>query len=151
MEIINEDIYCRTSTLHRHMKQLNPTKASLFDILHTVILMDIEIWLSGLKHCDKFNAVALRINSIYSPVIFVIIQELWKTYHNFGFFYWYNQGYYELVHRHIPTPYNGLWTRYQYYAKSSTGITKLTPEIVQSYKLSVTFQKITWDKNSSIL
>ena len=32
----------------------------------------------------------------------------------------------------------------------ATGITKLTPEIVQSHELSVTFQQIAWDKSSSI-
>ena len=38
----------KTSTLHRHTKLLKPTEASLFDILPTVVLTDIDIWVSGL-------------------------------------------------------------------------------------------------------
>ena len=50
----------------------------------------------------------------------------------------------------IPDPYNDLCSRYQYYGILSTGITKLTPEIIQSHELAVTFQQTTRDENSSI-
>ena len=31
-------------------------------------MMDIEIWVSGLEHHDKFKDAVLRNNSMYSPV-----------------------------------------------------------------------------------
>ena len=85
----------RTSTLNRHMKQPKPTEASLFDLLPIVILVDVEIWVSGLKHRDAFKAVVSRINSMYNPVLFVIPPELWTPYHNFRVVRWYNEGFYE--------------------------------------------------------
>ena len=60
--------YHKTSTLHRHPKRLKPTESSLFDILPTVIHTYIKIWISGLKHRDKFKAVILHINFMYKPV-----------------------------------------------------------------------------------
>ena len=65
------------STLHHHPKKLNPTEASLFDILPTVILTDIEIWVYGLNHCDKLKAVVSRITLIYNTILFTITHELW--------------------------------------------------------------------------
>ena len=53
------NIHLRTSTLQRPSKQLNPSHASLFDLLPTDILMHIEIWVSGLEHRDKFNNVTV--------------------------------------------------------------------------------------------
>ena len=60
----------KTSTLHRHPKQLNLTEASLFDLLSTVILMIIDIWVSGLEHCDKFKAFVKNMNSLSNPALF---------------------------------------------------------------------------------
>ena len=80
----------QTSTIHRHMKKLKPTLASLFGLLPTFILTDIEIWVSGLKHCDDFKPVISRINTMYKPVLFAIPHCLWTPYHKFRFFRWYN-------------------------------------------------------------
>ena len=93
----------RTSTLHRHTERLQPIQASLFDILPTVILTDIEIWVSGLKHRDKFKSGVSRINSMYKPVLFTIPHEAWTPYHNFGVFRWYNEAPYKWVHIRIPS------------------------------------------------
>ena len=46
-----------TSTLQCHYKEPNTSQASLFYLLPTEILTDIEIWVSGLKHCDKFKLI----------------------------------------------------------------------------------------------
>ena len=67
----------KTSTLHHHWKQLKPTEASLFDILPTEILTDIDIWVSGLKHHDKLKAVVTKMNSLSNPILFVITHEIW--------------------------------------------------------------------------
>ena len=40
-------------------------------------------------------------------------------------------------------------SHYQYHANTSTGITRLTPDIVQSHKLTINFHEISRDKNSS--
>ena len=69
--------HLRTSTLHCYPKRLKPTEASLFDLFPTVILTDIEIWVSGLEHRDKFKAVVSRLNSMFNPILFVIPPELW--------------------------------------------------------------------------
>ena len=47
----------KTSTLHRNTKQLYPTEEYLFNLFPTAILTDIDIWVSGIKHCDKFKVV----------------------------------------------------------------------------------------------
>ena len=57
--------------------------------------MDILIWVSGLKHRDKFKHVVSCINTMYSSVLFEIPHDLWTPYHNFGFFRWYNEAHYE--------------------------------------------------------
>ena len=69
--------HLRTSTLHCYPKRLKPTEASLFDLFPTVILTDIEIWVSGLEHRDKFKAVVSRLNYMYNPILFVIPPEPW--------------------------------------------------------------------------
>ena len=101
-----------TSTLKRHPKLLKPTKASLFNILPTVFLVDIEIWVSSLNYCDKFKVVFLLINYMYNPVLFAVPRELWTPYHHFGVFRWYNEGYHDWAHRRIPAPYNVPWMFY---------------------------------------
>ena len=82
-------------TPQRHPKQLNLTEAYLFDLLPTVILTDIEIWVSGLEHCDRFKAIVSRINFMYNPILFAIPHELWTPYHNFGVYRYYNAGFYK--------------------------------------------------------
>ena len=73
----------RTSTLQFHTKRLKTTQVSLFYLLPAAILADIEIWVSGLEHRDKFKAVVSRINSMYNPIIYAITHELWTPYQNF--------------------------------------------------------------------
>ena len=95
----------KTSTLHHHWKQLKPTEASLFDILPTVILEDIYIWVSVLKNCDNFKAAVKNMNSFSNPTIFAITHELWAPYHNLGVYSWYNEGFYEWAYWQIHSPY----------------------------------------------
>ena len=83
----------KTNTLHRHPKKLKPTEEYLFDLLSTVTLTDIEIWVSSLEHPDKFKAVVSCINFMYNPVLFEIINELWTPYNNLGVYIWYNAGF----------------------------------------------------------
>ena len=73
-----------TSTLHRHPKQLKTTEIFLFGLLPQDILTDIDIWVSGIEHRDKFNATILNMNTMCIPTLFVIPQELWAPYHNFS-------------------------------------------------------------------
>ena len=80
------NMHRHTNTLHRHMKQHKPTQTLLFYLLPTVILTVIEILLSGLKHHEKFKTVVFRITFIYYPVLFVIHDDQWTPYHNFGIF-----------------------------------------------------------------
>ena len=87
------NMHHHTRTLHHNTKRLKPAEESSFDLLPTVILTDIEIWVPGLKHCDKFKAVVSQINSMYNPVLFSITHDLCKPYHNFGVFQWYNEAY----------------------------------------------------------
>ena len=85
------NIHHGTINLQRHTKQLKPSHALLFDLLPTVILTDIEIWLSGLKYHDSFKPVVLCITTMYNPILFAIPHDLWTTYHSFGVFCWYNE------------------------------------------------------------
>ena len=65
----------KTSTPQSDPKLIKPTYESLFYILHTVILTYIEIQVSGLKHRDKFKAVVLRINFMYTPLSPTLIKS----------------------------------------------------------------------------
>ena len=83
--------YHNTSTLHRHPKRLKPIETSLFNIFPTVILTDIDIWVSGLEHHDKFKAVIKNMNTLSNPILFDIRPELWAPYHHFSVYgCWYN-------------------------------------------------------------
>ena len=132
-------------TLNHFPKRLKPTEASLFDLLPTVILAYIDIWVSGLEHSDKFKAVVKRIDFMSNPIIFKITHELWKLYYNVRVYIWYIEGFNEWAHMRISS-----YSHYQYYINLSTGITKLPPALIQSHELAVTFQHIAWDKNSSV-
>ena len=134
--------HLRTSSLQLPSKKLNPLQAPLFDLLTTAILKDIEILVSGLKYCEKFNPVVLGFKTICNPIFFAIPHDLWNPYHNVGVFHWYNEEHYKWVHRRIFAKQTDPWTCYKYYAKKSTYITQLTPEFVQSLKSSKTIQKI---------
>ena len=116
----------------------------------TVTLADIDIWLSGLKHRDKFKAAVKNMNYLSNPTLFAIPHELWATYHNFNAYIWYNEIFYEWEYRCIPSLYSDSCLHYQLLERLSTGITNLNPVLIHSHKLAVTFQKIAWDENSSI-
>ena len=116
----------------------------------TLILTDIYIWVSGLKHHDKLKAVVKKMNYLSNPTIFAIPRELWLPYHNFIVYSWYNEGFYEWVWRRITSPYSESHLRYKLLGSLSTGITKLNPALIKSRELAVTFQQITRDENSSI-
>ena len=91
----------KTSTLRHHPKLLNPTEEYLFGLLPKFILTNIEIWVSGLKHCDKSKSAVSRFNFMHNPVLSYIPQELWTPYHNSGVYSWYNSGFYKWAHRRI--------------------------------------------------
>ena len=83
--------YYQTSTLNRHMKLLNPTENYLYGLFPQYILTDIDIWISGLEHRDKFKAAITNINPLCNPTLFAIPQELWALYHNLILYSgWYN-------------------------------------------------------------
>ena len=46
--------------------------------------MDIDIWVYGLKNCDKFKAVINNMNTFSNPTLFAITPELWAPYNNFS-------------------------------------------------------------------
>ena len=83
---------------------------------------------------------------MYKHILFAMPHGLWISYHNFGVYSWYNAGFCKWAHSQIP-----YCSRCQYYGKLSTDITNLTPALIQSHKLAVTFQQITRHKTSSIL
>ena len=74
----------KTSTLHLHPKQLMPTEMFLFELLTADILTDIDIWVTSLKHRDKFKAFIKNIYNMCNPTLFAVTPELWAPYHNFS-------------------------------------------------------------------
>ena len=52
--------------------------------------MDIEIWVYGLEHHDKFKPVVTHINAMCNPILFEIPHNLCTPYHNLGVFHFYN-------------------------------------------------------------
>ena len=80
--------HCHTLILQRPTKLLKPPHASLFYIIPLEILTDIDIWISILKHLNKFNHAISRFKSICNPVFFKIPHELWTPYHIFRAFRW---------------------------------------------------------------
>ena len=74
----------KTSTIHLHLKQLNPAEISLLDLLTTDILIYIYIWVYGIEHRDRFKSVIKNMNTLSKPTIFAIPPELWVPYHNFS-------------------------------------------------------------------
>ena len=111
-------------------KWLNPTDASLFDILPSDILADIDIWVSSLEHWNKFKPFISCFKYMSNPVIFSIPYKLCTMYLNFGAFCWYNQVKYDLAHRSLLSRYYGNCAHYEYYTNASKYITQLTPELL---------------------
>ena len=68
-----------TIILQHPTKQLNPSYASLFNLLPSGILADIDIWLPGLEHCDKFKHVILRLKYMCKPVLFANLPRHMKS------------------------------------------------------------------------
>ena len=66
----------KTSALHRNTKQVKPIETSLFNILPTDILTNIDIWASGLKHCYKFKAAVKNMDTFSKPTLCSIPPEL---------------------------------------------------------------------------
>ena len=64
--------------------------ASLFDLLHLYIFVDIGIWLPGLENHDRFKHAILRFKSMSNPILVSITSNYWTPYHNFESFQWYN-------------------------------------------------------------
>ena len=133
----------KTSTLHFHPKLLKPTEKYLFNLLPQYILTDIDIWVSGLEHREKFKAVIPNMNTMCSPTLFPITQEIWAPYHNLSVCsFCYNEGFYEWAHRNIPT---NTCFHYQVLGSYSTVIRKLTQQHIKLHKSVVACQHITWD------
>ena len=55
----------------------------LMGTIKTTTTVGIDIWSSGLKHCNKFKHVILRFIYMCNPVLFAIPHEVWIPYHNF--------------------------------------------------------------------
>ena len=53
-------------------------KGTLFDLLLTDILHNIDMWLVGLEHQEKPNGVMAQINRPQNTVLFVEINQGWK-------------------------------------------------------------------------
>ena len=70
------NMHPRTSNLQCLSKQIKPSHASLFYLLPTHILTDIEIWVYGLEHCDKFKHVVLCFKTMCNLIIFTIPHNL---------------------------------------------------------------------------
>ena len=137
-----------TSPLHRHPKRLKPTETYLFNLLTQDILMYVDIWVSGLKHRDRFKAVIANMNTMCNPTLFAIPQELWAPYHNFSVYSgWYNECFYAWAHRRVPT---NTRLRYLLFVIYYTVISTLTQRHIDFHKSVAACQHITWDKNSSI-
>ena len=66
----------RTIILQRPKKQLNPTHASLFDLIALEIFADVDIWISGLGHCNKFKHFISCFKPMCNPVLFEIPHDL---------------------------------------------------------------------------
>ena len=95
------NMHCFTLILKSPTKELKPMHASLFDLLPSGILVDIGIWLSDLKYCNKCKHAILRFKYMSNPILFAIIHNLWTPYHNVGSFYLYKKVQYDWAHRHI--------------------------------------------------
>ena len=84
-----------TLLLKRPTKILKPLYASLFGLLPSDILADIDIWLSSLKHCDKFKNVISHFWSMCKPVLFIISHNLLTPYPNLRALRWYKKVIYD--------------------------------------------------------
>ena len=116
--------------MKRPIKLINPTYASLFDILSLGILADIDIWLSGLDQHNKFKHIISRFKYMSNPILFAISYDLCNTYHNFGDFRWYNKVQYDWSHQLILDRDGGYWKHYEYHMNKSKYITQLTPQLL---------------------
>ena len=58
------NMHRRILLIHRPTKILNPSHESLFDLLPSDIIGDIDIWLSSLKHRNESNHIISRYKSI---------------------------------------------------------------------------------------
>ena len=110
------NIHCCTLILQLPIKLLNPSHESLFDLLLTEILADIDIWLSGLEDHNKFKRVILSFKYVCNPVLFTITHDLWTLYHNIGTLCWYNKVKYNWSHRCILAREDTHWIHYQHYS-----------------------------------
>ena len=91
----------RTSTLQSTSKRLKPLDASLFYLLPTYIIKNIEIWVPGLEHCNKFNHIFSRFKTMCNPILFTMPNNLWNAYHNSRALSWYNEEHYSWIHIQI--------------------------------------------------
>ena len=120
------EILLYTLSMHRRTviikctkKRLRYSHASLFNLLPLDILADIDIWLFGFEHWDKFKHVISRFKSMSNPILFAILHKLRTPYHNFRVFRLYIQVKYNWSHRHLMARNNGIWTHYEYFINIS--------------------------------
>ena len=106
------NMHRRTLLLHRPTKLFKSSHASLFDILPSDILADIGIWISVLKHRDKFKHVISCFKYMCNPLLSAIPHYIWTPYHNFSAFYWYKKVRYDWAHRRILARDDSYWTYY---------------------------------------
>ena len=67
------NMHCGTLLLQHPTNLLKPSYASLFAILPSDISTDIDVWLSGLEHCNIFKHVILRLKLMCNPVLLNIL------------------------------------------------------------------------------
>ena len=128
---------------------MNPTETYLFHLLPQDTLTDIEMWVYGLEHREKFKAVITNINPLCNPILFAIPQELWAPYHSFSVYSsWYNECSYTYAHRHAPT--NTHLRYHQIFGSYSTIIEMLTQRHIDFHNSDVVCQYITWEENASV-
>ena len=128
-----------TSKLNHHPKRLNPTETYLFVLFLQHMLTNIDIWVSGLEHRERFKAVIRNINTLCNPSLFAIPQELLAPCHNFSVYSgWYNQCSYAWVHRSVPT---NTHSRYHFLGSYSTVIEMSTQRHIDFHKSVVAFPK----------
>ena len=120
------EVFLDTINMHRcilllqlNTKRLNPSHESLFDILPSDILANIDIWLSGLENCNKFKHFISRFKFMCNPILFEITYNIWTLYHNLCAFCWYNKVKYDWSNRRIMARDHRYWTYYEYYTKQS--------------------------------
>ena len=63
--------------------QIKSAHTTLFNLLPIEILVGIDIWISGLRQCNKFKHIVSCFKYIIQPILFVSRHKYWSIYYNF--------------------------------------------------------------------